>query len=94
MPNGFVPVHDVFGQNYHWSLMQVEYSTDLIFRSEVALKPLYEQLAREAVLAVKAEQVANFLGKKLTPQLAQRSVAASPRVSKAPASSIASARPG
>ena len=67
----FCPVPDVFGQDYHWSLMQVEYSTDLIFRSEVALKPLYEQLAREAVLAVKAEQVANFLGKKLTPQLAQ-----------------------
>jgi len=67
----FCPVHDVFGQDYHWSLMQVEYATDLIFRSEVALKPLYEQLAREAVLAVKAEQVANFLGKKLTPQLAQ-----------------------
>jgi hypothetical protein len=67
----FCPVLDVFGQRYHWSLMQVEYSTDLIFRSEAALKPLYEQLSREAVLAVKAEQVASFLGKKITPQLAQ-----------------------
>ena len=67
----FCPVLDVFGQTYHWSLMQVEYSTDLIFRSEETLKPLYEQLSREAVLAVKAEQVATFLGKKLTPQLAQ-----------------------
>ena len=67
----FCPVPEVFGQDYHWSLMQVEYSTDSIFRSEAALKPLYQQLAREAVLAVKAEQVANFLGKKLTPQLAQ-----------------------
>lgn len=67
----FCPVREVFGQDYHWSLMQVEYSTDLIFRSEAALKPLYEQLSREAVLAVKAEQVANFLGKKLTAQLAQ-----------------------
>jgi hypothetical protein len=67
----FCPVLDVFGQRYHWSLMQVEYSTDLIFRSEATLQPLYAQLAREAVLAVKAEQVANFLGKKLTPQLAQ-----------------------
>jgi hypothetical protein len=65
------PVLDVFGQNYHWSLMQVEYATDLIFRSEAALKPLYEQLSRQAVLAVKAEQVASFLGKKITPQLAQ-----------------------
>jgi len=67
----FCPVLEVFGQRYHWSLMQVEYSTDLIFRSEAALKPLYEQLAREAVLAVKAEQVASFLGKKITPALAQ-----------------------
>jgi hypothetical protein len=65
------PVLDVFGQGYHWSLMQVEYSTDLVFRSEATLKPLYEQLSREAVLAVKAEQVASFLGKKITALLAQ-----------------------
>jgi hypothetical protein len=67
----FCPVLDVFKQRYHWSLIQVEYSTDLMFGSQAALKPLYEQLAREAVLAVKAEQVASFLGKKLAPQLAQ-----------------------
>lgn len=67
----FCPVLDVFAQRYHWSLMQVEYSTDVIFRSEATLKPLYEQLSREAVLAVKAEQVASFLGKKITPLLAQ-----------------------
>ena len=65
------PVGEVFGQRYHWSLMQVEYSTDLMFRSQATLKPLYEQLSRQAVLAVKAEQVASFLGKKITPQLAQ-----------------------
>ena len=65
------PVLDVFGQDYHWSLMQVEYSTDLVFRSQATLKPLYEQLARQAVLAVKAEQVASFLGKKISAQLAQ-----------------------
>jgi hypothetical protein len=67
----FCPVSEVFAQAYHWSLMQVEYATDLVFRSQATLKPLYEQLAREAVLAVKAEQVANFLGKKITPLLAQ-----------------------
>ena len=65
------PVLDVFGQRYHWSLMQVEYSTDLVFRSEATLRPLYEQLSREAVLSVKAEQVASFLGKKITAMLAQ-----------------------
>jgi hypothetical protein len=65
------PVLDVFNQNYHWSLMQVEYSTDLVFRSEAVMKPLYEELTRQAILSVKAEQVATFLGKKITPQLAQ-----------------------
>jgi hypothetical protein len=65
------PVLDVFGQSYHWSLMQVEYATDLVFRSATTLKPLYEQLARESVLSVKAEQIATFLGRQITPQLAQ-----------------------
>jgi len=65
------PVLDVFGQSYHWSLMQVEYATDLVFRSAATLGPLYEQLTRESVLSVKAEQVASFLGRQITPQLAQ-----------------------
>ncbi len=65
------PVADVFGQSYHWSLMQVEYATDLAFRSRATLGPLYDQLIRETVLSVKAEQVASFLGRQITPQLAQ-----------------------
>ncbi len=65
------PVSEVFGQTYHWSLMQTEYSTDLVFRSQAQLKPLYEQLSRQAVIAVKADTVSSFLGKKVTPQLAQ-----------------------
>jgi hypothetical protein len=64
------PAHDVFGQAYHWSIMQAEYSTDLVFKSEQILRSLYEQLSREAVLCVKAEHVATFLGKKITPQVA------------------------
>jgi hypothetical protein len=65
------PVLDVFGQKYHWSLMQVEYSTDIVFRSEETLSPLYEQISREIVLAVKAPQVMTFLGKKLSSQVTQ-----------------------
>jgi hypothetical protein len=65
------PVLDVFGQSYHWSLMQVEYATDLVFRSAATLKPLYDQFVRESVLNVKAEQVATFLGRKIAPRLAQ-----------------------
>ena len=65
------PVSAVFGQSYHWSLMQVEYATDLAFRSTVTLGPLYEQLVRQSVLSVKAEQVASFLGRQITPLLTQ-----------------------
>jgi len=65
------PVCDVFAQSYHWSLMQVEYATDLAFRSATTLGPLYDQLVRHSVLDVKAEQVASFLGRHITPQLAQ-----------------------
>jgi len=65
------PVTEVFGQSYHWSLMQVEYATDLAFRSTATLGPLYEQLIRHTVLSVKAKHVASFLGRHITPHLAQ-----------------------
>lgn len=50
---------------YHWSLMQVEYATDLIFKRREDLQPLYETLIRTAIHTVKPDQVAMFLGKKL-----------------------------
>lgn len=66
------PVADVFVQDdWHWSIHQVEYSTDLMFRSEQILVPLYGAISRQAVLAADAPRVAAFLGKKITPTLAQ-----------------------
>jgi len=50
---------------YHWSLMQVEYATDIVFKSAEDLKDLYETLTRTAIHAVKADDVATFLGRKL-----------------------------
>ncbi len=84
------PVLDTFKQSYHWSLMQVEYSTDLVFRSKAMLAPLYEQLARHSVLTVKAETIATFLGRKSPPTRPRRSAASFPPASKEPASSTAS----
>jgi hypothetical protein len=43
------PVIDVFGQTYHWSVRQIEYATDLIFKSSEILTPLYDTLSREEV---------------------------------------------
>ena len=65
------PVLEVFGQSYHWSIRQIEYSTDLMFKSAEILTPLYDCLSRQSVLAADAPKVASFLGKKITPALAQ-----------------------
>ena len=65
------PVLDVFGQSYHWSIRQIEYSTDLMFKSAEILTALYDSLSRQAVLGADAPRVASFLGKKITPVVAQ-----------------------
>jgi len=61
----YCPAIARFEATYHWSLMQVEYATDLIFHRQADLRPLYDSLVRTAVHAVKADQVATFLGHKL-----------------------------
>ena len=66
------PVADVFVQDdWHWSIRQADYSTDPMFRSREILVPLYDSISRQAVLAADAPRVAGFLGKKITPALAQ-----------------------
>ena len=61
----FCPVVSEFPAGYHWSLNQVEYATDIVFKRPEDLAPLYDSLVRTAVHAVRAEQVATFLGTKL-----------------------------
>ena len=59
----FCPVEDVFPSGWHWSLMQVEYATDIIFRRPQDLVPLYEMLTRRVIQEVKADDIATFLGR-------------------------------
>ena len=66
LAEAFCPVVKQFGSGYHWSLMQVEYATDMVFHRQADLRPLYETLVRTAIHAVKADHVATFLGRKLT----------------------------
>jgi hypothetical protein len=61
----YCPAIGHFPESYHWSVMQVEYATDLMFRKQEQLRPLYETLVRTAIHAVKADNVATFLGRKL-----------------------------
>jgi hypothetical protein len=62
----YCPVLRHFRTGYHRSLMQVEYATDIVFKSQADLGPLYEVLVRTAIHAVKPGDVATFLGRKLT----------------------------
>ena len=63
----YCPIIVSLGLTYHWSLDQVEYSTDLVFRDRKDLQPLYETLTRTAIHTVKPENIATFLGRKLSP---------------------------
>jgi hypothetical protein len=62
----YCPVLSHFRHGVHWSFMQVEYATDVVFRHQAKFQPLYEAIVRTAVQVIKAEHVATFLGHKLT----------------------------
>jgi hypothetical protein len=60
----FCPVVEKFPRGYHWSVMQVEYSLDLVFKRRDLLGALYEELSRHAMLAVRVADMARFWGKR------------------------------
>jgi len=62
----FCPVIQHFDVQYHWSFMQAEYATDIVFSRQSDLEKIYETLTRTAIHTVKPENVATFLGRKLT----------------------------
>ncbi len=62
----YCPVLRHFPAGVHWSCMQVEYATDVVFHRQADFQPLYEALTRTAIHAVKPAHVATFLGRKLT----------------------------
>jgi hypothetical protein len=61
----YCPVASQFETTYHWSILQVEYATDLVFHRQADLRPVYDSLVRTAIHAVKPADVATFLGRTL-----------------------------
>ncbi|MEO5355526.1 MAG: hypothetical protein H7835_20295 [Magnetococcus sp. XQGC-1] len=47
-------------------MTQTEYSTDIVFRDAAALEPIYKQIVYTAIHAVKAGDIATFLGRRIT----------------------------
>ncbi len=61
----YCPVGDTLHLSYYWSLMQVEYALDLVFKTPTALSAFYPHLLETLIHAVKPQDIATFLGKKL-----------------------------
>jgi len=51
---------------YNWSIKQIEYATDILFKSQYKLDSIYKQLLQYDVLTVTPEDIMIFLGKKPT----------------------------
>jgi hypothetical protein len=61
----YCPVFKELSAQYRWSIMQAEYATDIVFTSKETLHSLYDHISRTAAVAVKADNIATFLGRKL-----------------------------
>ena len=61
----YCPVVNTLHFSYYWSLMQVEYALDLVFKRPAALAAFYPHLLETLIHAVKPQDIATFLGKKL-----------------------------
>lgn len=61
----YCPIIEQFELCYHWSIMQVEYAMDIIFKSQQDLQTIYSNLIRTAIHSVKPDNIATFLGRKL-----------------------------
>ncbi|MBC8203897.1 MAG: MarR family transcriptional regulator [FCB group bacterium] len=61
----FCPLIKRLKLHYHWSIMQAEYATDIIFKRREDLQAIYGNLIRTAIHTVKPDNIATFLGRKL-----------------------------
>ena len=61
----YCPVVTQLSLHYHWSIMQTEYATDLVFKDRETLQAFYPPLLETLTHAVKPADIATFLGRKL-----------------------------
>jgi len=64
----YCPILSFFNQVYHWSIMQAEYATDIVFKKQEYLQSIYSELTATAIHTIKPDNVATFLGHKVDPR--------------------------
>jgi len=62
----YCPMPDDWGLSNNYTISQVEYALDILFKSEEALKPLYDNIIKTAMHTVTPDNIANFLGKRFS----------------------------
>jgi len=64
----YCPMPDEWDLRYNYSIKQVEYACDILFVSEEALKPLFDNIIKTSMHTVMPDNIANFLGKRFSVQ--------------------------
>ena len=62
----YSPVPESLGLGYTWTVQQIECATDIMFRKQEYLEPIYDEIIRTAVFTVKPDNIATFLGQRIT----------------------------
>lgn len=62
----YAPVADSLGLGYTWTIQQIECATDIMFKQPKNLQPLYDEIIRTAIHTVKPDNIATFLGQRIT----------------------------
>ena len=61
----YCPVYKaITSTGYHWSLMQLEYATDIIFKDKKTLASIYDNILKSVMHTITPNDVARFLGRK------------------------------
>lgn len=61
----YCPVASQIGsEGYRWTIRQIEYATDVMFKNKQSLTPLYDELMKTIMHTVRPDDVARFLGRK------------------------------
>ena len=62
----YCPVAESLGLCYTWTVQQIECATDIMFKHPGDLAPLYDEIVRTAIFTVKPDDIATFLGQRIT----------------------------
>lgn len=61
----YCPIYkEITSTGYHWSFMQLEYATDIVFKDKQTLAPIYDNILKNIMHTITPNDVARFLGRK------------------------------